>query len=98
MFSHTGVRSRVLTIGRTAKVDPLTCDRESNLEHGHITLHEARHTYVSLMLRHVIDPVAVAKYAGHSSAAFTMDRCARYIPGPGATERDRVDAAPEVAA
>jgi integrase len=98
VFAHTGVRTGALTIWRDAQVDPLTCEREPGLEHGHITLHEARPTFCSLMLRHGIDPVTVAKYAGHSSAAFTMDRYAKYIPGPGAAGRDRVDAALEVAA
>jgi integrase len=41
---------------------------------GRIGLHDARHTYCSTMIDADVSVANVSRYAGHSSAAFTLSR------------------------
>jgi hypothetical protein len=46
-----------------------------------ITLHEARHTFASLMIAAGVNAKALATYMGHSSMAITYDRYGHLMPG-----------------
>jgi integrase len=46
-----------------------------------ITLHEARHTFASLMIAAGVNAKALSTYMGHSSVAFTLDRYGHLMPG-----------------
>jgi integrase len=47
----------------------------------HIRVHDARHTYASLMLRRGVPPSYVSKQLGHSSIKVTVDLYGHFIPG-----------------
>ena len=65
-FSPTRVRSRAATAW--AKVKP-------------ITLHEARHTFASLMIAAGVNAKALSTYMGHANIAITLDRYGHLMPG-----------------
>jgi integrase len=46
-----------------------------------ITLHEARHTFASLMIAAGVNAKAVSTYMGHASIAITFDRYGHLMPG-----------------
>lgn len=46
-----------------------------------ITLHEARHTFASLMIAAGVNAKALSTYMGHSSITITFDRYGHLIPG-----------------
>ncbi|HEY8844348.1 MAG TPA: tyrosine-type recombinase/integrase [Gaiellaceae bacterium] len=48
-----------------------------------IGLHEARHTYASLMIAAGVNAKALATYLGHSSITITLDRYGHLMPGNG---------------
>ena len=47
----------------------------------HVRVHDARHTYASLMLRRGVPIAYVSKQLGHSSIQITVDLCGHFIPG-----------------
>src|SRR4051812_16753554 len=47
----------------------------------HIRVHDARHTYASLMLRRGVPIVYVSKQLGHSSISVTVDLYGHFVPG-----------------
>jgi integrase len=47
----------------------------------HIRVHDARHTYASIMLRRGVAPAYVCKQLGHSSIQVTVDLYGHFIPG-----------------
>ena len=47
----------------------------------HVRVHDARHTYASLMLRRGVPVVYVSKQLGHSSIAVTVDLYGHFVPG-----------------
>ncbi len=47
----------------------------------HIRVHDARHTYASLMLRRGVPPAYVSRQLGHSSIQVTVDLYGHFIPG-----------------
>jgi integrase len=53
--------------------------RRSGLEP--ITLHEARHTFASLMIAAGVNAKALATYMGHASVTITYDRYGHLFPG-----------------
>jgi integrase len=53
--------------------------REAGLEP--ITLHEARHTFASLMIAAGVNAKALATYMGHASVTITYDRYGHLMPG-----------------
>jgi integrase len=67
-FTPTNVRSRALTAWKNAKLSP-------------ITLHEARHTFASLMIAAGVNAKALSSYMGHSSIQITFDRYGHLMPG-----------------
>lgn len=46
-----------------------------------ITLHEARHTFASLMIGAGVNAKALATYMGHASVTITLDRYGHLMPG-----------------
>jgi integrase len=46
-----------------------------------ITLHEARHTFASLMIAAGVNAKALATYIGHASVTITLDRYGHLMPG-----------------
>ena len=46
-----------------------------------ITLHEARHTYASLLIAAGVSSKAVSTYMGHASITITLDRYGHLFPG-----------------
>jgi integrase len=46
-----------------------------------ITLHEARHTFASLMIAAGVNAKALATYMGHASMTITLDRYGHLMPG-----------------
>jgi len=55
----------------------------------HVRVHDARHTYASLMLRRGVPIAYVSKQLGHSSIAVTVDLYGHFIPG---ADRHHVEA------
>ena len=47
----------------------------------HVRVHDARHTYASLMLRRGVPIAYVSKQLGHSSIAITVDLYGHFVPG-----------------
>ncbi len=82
-FAHSSALERAYSAWRTAGIPPLACDLDTHQRDGgdlpafgRIGLHEARHSYVSMMLAAGVSIANVSRYAGHSSPAFTL---ARYV-------------------
>jgi integrase len=46
-----------------------------------ITLHEARHTFASLMIAAGVNPKALSVFMGHASISITLDRYGHLMPG-----------------
>ena len=67
-FDATTVDARAKKAWRLAGVDPLT-------------LHEARHTFASLMIAAGVNAKALATYMGHASVTITFDRYGHLMPG-----------------
>jgi integrase len=55
--------------------------RREHLELEPIGLHEARHTFASLMIAAGVNAKALSTYLGHSSIAITLDRYGHLMPG-----------------
>jgi integrase-like protein len=64
--------------------------RDANLEP--LTLHEARHTFASLMIAAGVNAKALATYMGHSSVTITYDRYGHLMPGNEPEAADRLEA------
>jgi len=57
-----------------------------------ITLHEARHTYASLLIAAGINTKAISTYMGHASVTITLDCYGHLMPGNEAEAAERLDA------
>ncbi len=57
-----------------------------------ITLHEARHTYASLMIAAGVNAKALSSYMGHANIAITLDRYGHLMPGNEAEAATLLDA------
>lgn len=86
-----------LVFGRTA-TDPFT---PSNVRKRSLTawkhvnpigLHEARHTYASLLIAAGVNVKAISNYMGHSSVTITLDRYGHLMPGHEAEAVAKIDA------
>jgi integrase len=67
-FIASNLRARALTAWKQAGIAP-------------IGLHEARHTYASLMIAAGVNAKALTSYMGHSSITVTFDRYGHLMPG-----------------
>lgn len=57
-----------------------------------ITLHEARHTFASLMIAAGVNAKALSTYMGHASVTITYDRYGHLMPGNEGVAADLLDA------
>lgn len=57
-----------------------------------MTLHEARHTYASLMIAAGVDIVVVSRAMGHSNIAVTVDRYGHLLPDSVGDAASKLDA------
>lgn len=57
-----------------------------------IGLHEARHTFASLMIAAGVNVKALSTYMGHASITITMDRYGHLLPGAEGEAADLLDA------
>ncbi len=57
-----------------------------------ITLHEARHTYASLMIAAGVNAKALSSYMGHANISITLDRYGHLMPGNEAEAASLLDA------
>jgi len=57
-----------------------------------ITLHEARHTYASLMIAAGVNAKALSTYMGHANISITLDRYGHLMPGNEAEAANLLDA------
>jgi len=67
-FDASALAARAATAWRQAGLVP-------------ITLHEARHTFASLMIAAGVNAKALSTYMGHSSVTITLDRYGHLFPG-----------------
>jgi integrase len=67
-FNDTSVAQRAFKAWRRGGLQP-------------ITLHEARHTFASLMIAAGVNAKALTSYMGHSSVTITYDRYGHLMPG-----------------
>jgi integrase len=65
--------------GPTAGARAKAAWRRAGLEP--VTLHEARHTFASLMIAAGVNAKALATYMGHASVTITLDRYGHLMPG-----------------
>lgn len=75
----TSVRKRSAKAWKDAGLEP-------------ITLHEARHTFASLMIAAGVNAKALSTYMGHANIAITLDRYGHLMPGNEAEAATRLDA------
>ena len=78
-------RARADAEKRGEKVDPAML-----LER--ITLHDARHTYASLMIAAGVNANALSTYMGHANISITLDRYGHLMPGNEAQAAKLLDA------
>jgi integrase len=57
-----------------------------------VGLHEARHTFASLMIAAGVNAKALATYMGHSSISITLDRYGHLFPGSEGQAAGMLDA------
>jgi integrase len=57
-----------------------------------ITLHEARHTFASLMIAAEVNAKALSTYMGHANISITYDRYGHLMPGNESEAVERLDA------
>ena len=77
-FEPTTVRRRALRSWREAGLEP-------------IGLHEARHTFASLMIAAGGNAKALSQIMGHSTIAITFDQYGHLMPGGEEEARERID-------
>jgi integrase len=56
-----------------------------------ITLHEARHTFASMMIAAGVNAKALSRYMGHAGVSITYDRYGHLMPGNEAEAADLLD-------
>jgi integrase len=81
-------RSEGLAFGRTQTIpfEPVSlkaraCSGWKNAKLSPIGLHEARHTFASLMIAAGVNIKALSTFMGHSSITITLDRYGHLLPG-----------------
>jgi integrase len=78
-FQPTSVNKRAVRAWTTAGLEP-------------IGLHEARHTFASLMIAAGVNAKALSTYMGHAGVAITYDRYGHLLPGNEAEAAGLLDA------
>lgn len=59
---------------------------------GHVSLHQARHTFASMMIAANVQAKTLQEYMGHSSITVTLDRYGHLFAGSHAEDASRLDA------
>jgi integrase len=77
-FYPATVRRRALTAWEAHGLDP-------------IGLHEARHTFASLMIAAGVNAKALSTFMGHANIAMTFDVYGHLMPNGGDEARERID-------
>jgi integrase len=67
-------------------------EREEKVLLEPIGLHEARHTFASLLIAAGVNVKAISNYMGHSSITITLDRYGHLMPGHEAEAVEKIDA------
>lgn len=67
-FAHGTILQRAARVWKAANLPPLG-------------LHDARHTYASLMIAAGVNAKALSTFMGHSSVTITFDRYGHLMPG-----------------
>jgi integrase len=80
-FTASNVWRRAQTAWKNAGLEP-------------IGLHEARHTFASLMIAAGVNVKALSTYMGHSSITITIDRYGHLLPGNEGEAAGLLDAYP----
>ena len=78
-FEPSTVRRRALAAWKVAGLEP-------------IGLHEARHTFASLMIHAGVNAKALSTFMGHASVTITYDRYGHLMPGSEAEAARLLDA------
>jgi integrase len=78
-FNPSSLAARARRAWRAAKLQP-------------ITLHEARHTFASLMIAAGVNTKALSVYMGHASITITLDRYGHLLPGSEAQAAQLLEA------
>ena len=78
-FEPSTVRRRALVAWAEAGLEP-------------IGLHEARHTFASLMIAAGVNAKALSTYMGHASVQITFERYGHLMPGSESEAAQRLDA------
>jgi integrase len=78
-FQPTTVANRAARAWKAARLEP-------------ITLHEARHTFASMMIAAGVNAKALSTYMGHAGVAITYDRYGHLMPGNEAEAAGLLDA------
>ena len=68
LFQPTSIANRARRAWKDAGLEP-------------ITLHEARHTFASMMIAAGVNAKALSTYMGHATIAITLDRYGHLMPG-----------------
>jgi integrase len=96
---RSGRRGKELLFGRTSSTPfvPSTIDNRAQecweaVELDPITLHEARHTFASLLIDSGANAKAVQEFLGHSKIQTTFDVYGHLLPGSHDHVRERMDA------
>ncbi|MEJ7567774.1 MAG: site-specific integrase [Gaiellaceae bacterium] len=94
-----GSRESGLVFGRTPELPfdySSTMNRAKRawkrFEVAPISLHEARHTFASLLIDANVNAKAISTFMGHSSIAITIDRYGHLMPGSEDEAAARIDA------
>jgi integrase len=87
IFSEDGIK---VFDDRKVALQANACWQKHKLEP--ITLHEARHTFASLMIRAGVNVKALATYMGHASITITLDRYGHLLPGNESEAAELLDA------
>jgi integrase len=77
-FEPVSLAARAATAWKAANVERA---KEKVDPHMPITLHEARHTFASMMITAGVNAKALSTYMGHASITITLDRYGHLMPG-----------------
>ena len=99
-FNHSSILLRARAAWRDAAVERARESGASNAElkqaardfEPPLTLHEARHSYASMLIASGEDPKQISTYLGHSSIQITFDRYGHLMPGDEERSAQRFDA------
>jgi integrase len=90
-FVPSTVRGRALRAWK-AETDRIKAKDPTAAGLAPIGLHEARHSFASMLIAAEVDPKTISRLMGHSSVAFTLDQYAKVFARHERSMVDRLDA------